>query len=129
MLAESGSDLDRALTLAQEAKARMPESANASDTLGWVLYKRGVASAAVGYLKEALANMEVDSPDVGVVRHHLAQAYEANDQQQEAIAALEMALADVEQENGDVRKSGGVPQAPPWSGEARQMLDRLKSSG
>jgi tetratricopeptide (TPR) repeat protein len=129
LLAESGNDLDRALTLAQEAKARMPESANASDTLGWVLYKRGVASAAVGYLKEALASMEIDSPDVGVVRHHLAQAYEANDQQEEAIAALEMALAGLEQQRGEVRKSGGVPQPPAWSGQARQMLDRLKASG
>ena len=97
LLAESGTDLDRALDLAQEAKSLMPESGNTADTLGWVLHKRGVSSAAVGYLKEAAATIEPGSPNLGVVRHHLAQAYEANDQRREATEVLELALADLEQ--------------------------------
>ena len=129
LLAESGADLDRALTLAQEAKALMPDSAEAADTLGWILFKRGIASAAVGYLKEAVASMDIDDPNVGVVRHHLAQAYEANDQQAEAIAALELALAGLEQQPGEIRKQGGNSQQPEWLVQARQMLTRLKSAG
>jgi tetratricopeptide (TPR) repeat protein len=128
LLAESGQGLDRALDLAQEAKGLMPESPNAADTLGWVLYKRGIASAAVGYLKEAEAGMKTPTT-LGIVRHHLAQAYEANDQKDEAIAVLEVALADLEQQLAEVRKQGGRLQEPDWSSPAREMLTRLKPAG
>ena len=47
----------------------MPDSPNTADTLGWVLYKRGVASAAVGYLREAEAGMNPDD-----FRHRYAEA-------------------------------------------------------
>jgi tetratricopeptide (TPR) repeat protein len=129
LLAESGQDLDRALDLAQAAKGAMPESGNAADTLGWVLYKRGLYSAAVGYLKEAVATIDPTSPSVGIVRHHLALAYEANEQRQEAIETLEIALADLEQRRLAVREKGGKPSEPEWSGEARDMLKRLKPAG
>jgi tetratricopeptide (TPR) repeat protein len=132
LLAESGGDLDRALTLAQEAKALMPDSAEAADTLGWILFKREMGPAAVGYLKEAVASMDVDDPHTGLVRHHLAQAYESNDQQAEAISTLEVALAGHEQRLGEIRKQGGnsqEPQEPEWLGEVREMLSRLKSAG
>jgi tetratricopeptide (TPR) repeat protein len=55
LFAEQKQNLDRALDLAQEAKALMPDDPNTADTLGWVLYQRGVPSAAIGYLKEAVA--------------------------------------------------------------------------
>ena len=48
LIAESGGDLDRALELAQQAKEQLPDDGNASDTLGWVMLKRGVPSAAIG---------------------------------------------------------------------------------
>jgi tetratricopeptide (TPR) repeat protein len=129
LLAESGEDLDQALTLAQEAKALMPESASAADTLGWVLYRRGISSAAVGYLREAVAGMDPKSPNMGVVRHHLAQAYEANDQKSEAVDTLELALADLEQQRAAARQSGSSPEEPDWAGPAREMLSRLKPAG
>ena len=129
LLAESGKDLDRALDLAQQAKAAMPDSGNAADTLGWVLYKRGVSSAAVGYLKEAVATIDPDSPNLGVVRHHLAQAYAANDQTQEAITTLEVALADLEQRLTAMRARGDKPVEPEWSRSARDLLARLKPAG
>jgi tetratricopeptide (TPR) repeat protein len=129
LLAESGKDLDRALSLAQEAKAMMPESPNAADTLGWVLYRRGIPSAAVGYLREAISGLEEGSPEIGMVRHHLALAYEANDQKQMAIDALELSLAQLEERQGKARAAGGKPEEPDWSGPAREMLARLKSAG
>ena len=43
--AERGERLDRALELAQQAKARLPDVAEVNDTLGWVYYKAGLAAA------------------------------------------------------------------------------------
>lgn len=129
LLAESGNDLDRALDLAQSAKALMPDNPNAADTLGWALYKRGISSAAVGYLKEAVAGTDLDSPNLGVIRHHLAQAYEGNSQKDEAIESLEIALADLERRSSAARARGDDPVEPQWSVAARQMLKRLRPAG
>ena len=82
LLAESGRNLDRALELAREAKALLPDSPQAADTLGWVLYKRGVPSAAVGYLKEAEGGMDPGDRSLGAVRHHLALAQRSNEMNQ-----------------------------------------------
>ena len=129
LLAEAGVDLDRALSLAQEAKALMPRSGNAADTLGWVLYKNSRPSAAVGYLKEAVATIDPNSSNLGVVRHHLAKAYEASDQKQRAIETLEVALADLERRLAAAREAGRKPAEPPWSADVRKMLSRLKPAG
>ena len=51
LLAEQGVDLERALDLAQEAKGLLPDSPNTADTLGWVLLKKGIPAAAIGYLR------------------------------------------------------------------------------
>jgi tetratricopeptide (TPR) repeat protein len=107
----------------------MPESGNAADTLGWVLFKQGRASAAVGYLKEAVASTEPGSPSLGIIRYHLAQAYEANQQNREAIETLELALADLEQRLALARARGDKPSEPDWSVKARGMLSRLKPAG
>jgi tetratricopeptide (TPR) repeat protein len=129
LLAESGDDLDRALDLAQEAKAMMPESPNAADTLGWVLYRRGIHSAAVGYLREAIAGLDEDAPQLAMVHHHLAMAYEANDQKDMAIGALETSLGELNQQEGRILAAGGTWEDPEWSTPAREMLARLKNSG
>ncbi|MBI2879041.1 MAG: tetratricopeptide repeat protein, partial [Candidatus Rokubacteria bacterium] len=42
LLAEHGGDKERALQLAQMAKELAPEDASVSDTLGWILYQRGI---------------------------------------------------------------------------------------
>jgi tetratricopeptide (TPR) repeat protein len=126
LYAERGENLDRALDLAQEAKALMPDNPNTADTLGWVLYRRGVPSAAIGYLKEAVAGIEADDPNLGLVRHHLAQAYEANGEQEKARETLDAALADHEALAAS-KASGGAAQAnePTWYAEARAMRERL----
>ncbi|MCP5040296.1 MAG: tetratricopeptide repeat protein [bacterium] len=128
LLADTGKDLDRALDLAQDAKALLPNDANAADTLGWVLFKRGVNGAAVGYLKESVENAEADDPALGVMRHHLAMAYEADGNPQRAAEVLRTALDDLEARQRAERAAGRDPLSPPWESDIRNMLERLTAS-
>ena len=126
LFAEAGENLDRALDLAQEAKALLPDNVNAADTLGWVLYKRGVPSAAISYLKEAEAGADPGSPSLGVVRHHLAQAYKANGRPTEARTTWEKALAELDAQRDEARSEGARVEAEPsWATEARSQLESL----
>ncbi len=127
LLAERGEDMDRALDLAQEAKALLPESPNAADTLGWVLYKRGIPSAAVGYLREAEAGMDPADDTLGIIRHHLAMAYEANGESSKAIDSLERALGTLQKQQEALREAGREVSDPAWAVEVRAMLDRLQA--
>jgi putative PEP-CTERM system TPR-repeat lipoprotein len=54
MYAEQGRNLDQALTYAQIAKEQLPQLPEVDDTLGWVYYKRDLASMAVPAFEEAL---------------------------------------------------------------------------
>lgn len=125
LLADTGKDLDRALDLAQDAKALLPNDANAADTLGWVLFKRGVNGAAVGYLKESVENADADDPALGVMRHHLAQAYEADGSPDKAVNVLRAAIDDLEARKRAERAAGRNPVSPPWESDVRNMLERL----
>jgi tetratricopeptide (TPR) repeat protein len=126
ILAESGEDLNRALDLAQEAKSAMPDNGHAADTLGWVLYKKGIPTAAIGYLKEAEGQFRPDDINLAVVRHHLALAYEAAGQQQQARAALDRAFADLEQIKASYRaNTGREPDDPTWLAEMQTLYARL----
>jgi len=122
LLASSGTQLDRALSLAQEAKAAMPGNPNTADTLGWVLLKRGVPTAAVGYFREALANMPANEPARGEVQYHLGLGYSAAGQTQEAIASLQSALAFLDEQ---LAAAGGAGNEPAWASQARAELKRL----
>jgi tetratricopeptide (TPR) repeat protein len=127
LIAESGGSLDRALDLAQEAKELLPDNANAADTLGWVLYKKNSPDAAIGYLREAVRNMQPDDPQLPIVRQHLALAYEAAGDLKSARDAVDQAIADIE-----ARKSRDGEKAAPepaWAGEIRAMRDRLAQAG
>jgi tetratricopeptide (TPR) repeat protein len=127
LLADTGKDLDRALDLAQDAKALLPNDANAADTLGWVLYKRGVNGAAVGYLKESIEIAEADDPALGVMRHHLALAYEADGNKVRAAEVLRAAIDDLDQRQRAAQKQDRSFH-PPWEGDLRSMLERLSTS-
>ena len=129
IFAESGENLDRALDLAQEAKALRPDNPNTADTLGWVLYRRGIPSAAISYLKEAEAGTDSTEASLGVIRHHLAQAYDANQQQEMAVQTLSRALTDLDAELESQRQHGSEPSEPAWAGDARAMLVRLQGEG
>jgi Tfp pilus assembly protein PilF len=60
--------ISRALDLAQDAKGDLPDDPNAADTLGWVLYKKKVPAAAIGYLREAVSGLAPEDPNLPLVR-------------------------------------------------------------
>ncbi len=129
LFAESGQNLDRALDLAQEAKTQLPENPSVSDTLGWVMHKRGMHSAAISYLKEAEAGTDPNDASIGVIRYHLALAYEANGEADSARDALSRALAGLEKQLETARAKGATPPDPPWAADVRAMLARLSAKG
>ncbi len=122
LLAEKGENLDRALDLAQEAREALPDNPNAADTLGWVLLKKDLPSAAVGYLREAERGMRTDDPNTGIVRHHLALALEADGKSEAAREVLARAISEIERISiqGDKKR----PE-PAYTKDLRAMLDRL----
>ena len=70
LLVNEDSTSGRALELAEMAKAASPDDPRISDTLGWVLYRRGDYKRAVGLFAEAAAKM----PDEPTVEYHLGVA-------------------------------------------------------
>jgi tetratricopeptide (TPR) repeat protein len=129
LLAERGQDLDRALDLAQEAKALLPDNANAADTLGWVLYKKNIPSAAIGYLKEAEGGFPREDAALGIVRQHLALAYEANGETDKAREVVDRALGELaEQVAAFEARTGKEATEPPWAADLRTLRARLDSA-
>jgi tetratricopeptide (TPR) repeat protein len=129
LLAESGGDLDRALELAQQAKEQLPDDANSADTLGWVLLKRGVPSAAIGYLEEAAERFPADAAEVqGIVRNHLAEAYEKNSEAAKAVSESRKSV-DFYDQLAKVAKERGIQfPEPDWAQQARARLARLEAA-
>jgi tetratricopeptide (TPR) repeat protein len=122
LMAERGRDLDRALELAQEAKSALPDNPNAADTLGWVLYKKDLPAAAIGYLQEAIGGFETGDPNLPLVRHHLALAYEANEDRERALEALEQAVRELDALAGAAEERA----EPVWAKDIRSQLERLR---
>lgn len=126
LLVESGGDLDRALELAQSAKEELPDDGNAADTLGWVLLKRGLPSAAIGYLEEAAGRFPAEAFEVqGIVRNHLAEAYEANREADKAIAESRRSIEFFENLQKLAKERDIEFSEPDWSLQARERIDRL----
>jgi tetratricopeptide (TPR) repeat protein len=95
LLAESGGDLDKALTYAQRA-LQQPRPANAAssamdevqDTVGWIYIKKQMPDNALGML-----NAIVDrNPKNPTYRYHLAMALDQKGQKAEARRHLEQAM-------------------------------------
>jgi len=92
LLAESRTDLPRALALAQEARAALPDDPHVADTLGWVLYRRKSPYLAIPHLKEAVRLLPPDDPQGPAVRYHLALAYTATGSIEAARRTVDEAL-------------------------------------
>lgn len=127
LYAELGRDLDRALDLAQDAKALLPENPSVSDTLGWVLFKRGVPSAAVSYLEEAVSRTAEQDASRMVILYHLAMAHEANGDADDAVEAADAALAGLAESRGGAAEGEGPPE-PEWAAEARALKERIAAA-
>ena len=86
--AQENKDLDVALGMAQKAKSLMPEVPSITDTLGWVMYKRGNYDSAVPLLEECV----LKSPDSAKFRFHLGMTLMAAGQKAKGRGQLETAL-------------------------------------
>ena len=85
---ERGGNLDRALQLAQTAKAELPDEAAVNDTLGWVYYKRDLPGPAIEHLRAAVEQ----SPTSPARRYRLGLAYLKNGDTTEARQTLQRVL-------------------------------------
>jgi Flp pilus assembly protein TadD len=54
LLVEHGGNIDLALKLAQQAKEKLYDNPQVTDTIGWVYYKKGVYKTARDYLKQSV---------------------------------------------------------------------------
>lgn len=127
LLAEHGGNLDHALDLAQEAKRLLPSNPNTADTLGWVLFKKGVPGAAIVHLREAVGGFPPTSPNVPIVRLHLALAYEADGNPSAALEELERASSESQALVDADRLDTAEP--PEWYREIQGALTRLRGHG
>jgi tetratricopeptide (TPR) repeat protein len=107
LYSEHGGDAEEALRLAQLAKEVAPDDPHVSDTLGWVLYKRGVYQRALGLLRESAARL----PDSAQVHYHLGMTHYKLGDRPAARQALSRAL----------ELGAGFPGAD----EARKVLAEL----
>jgi Flp pilus assembly protein TadD len=88
MYASRGEQLDRALQLAQAAKAQLPDQPEVSDTLAFVYIKKQLGSLAIPLLRQVLEKR----PDKPVFHYHLGLAYSQTGDKAAARKALEQAL-------------------------------------
>jgi len=88
LYAEQNANLDIALQLAQTAKAQLPDSPEVDDTLGWVYYKKGLATLAITSFQQSVAR----DPANPSYLYHLGLAHLKNADKAKARESLEKAL-------------------------------------
>ncbi len=87
---------DKALSFAEQAQQRQPDSASTNDTLGWILVNKNQAEQGLHYLRNAQSRAAQD-PEI---RYHIAAALDRLQRKQEAIQELEQALKSNQTFNG-----------------------------
>lgn len=103
--------LDRAWEIAR--RLRDTDVPAFQDTYGWLAFRRGDTETALPYLESAATGL----PDDPIVQYHLAEAYAALDQSQDAITAYQRTL--------DV---AGTDDARPQIARAREALAKLQEA-
>ena len=88
MYATRGEQLDRALQLAQAAKAELPDHPEVNDTLGFVYIKKQLPALAIPPLRLAVEKV----PGNPLFHYHLGLAYSQTGDKAEARRELEQAL-------------------------------------
>ncbi len=88
-LAEKNKDLDQALSLARKVKEKYPNDPRVMDTLGWILYKKGIYASAIAELKDSLTKM----PKNPAINYHLGMAYHGKGDTDQATKYLKKALS------------------------------------
>jgi len=88
ILADRNKNLQEALSLAQIAKEKLPDSPFAMDTLGWAYYKKGFYDLALVEIADSLEKV----PENPTVIYHLGMIHYQKGEPEKARAALEKAL-------------------------------------
>ena len=88
MQAEDGDNLDVALQHAQTAVARLPESAEVSDTLGFVYHAKGLYSQAISAFQTSI-KLDPRNP---IYHYHLGLSYARSGDAAQAKRSLSSAL-------------------------------------
>jgi tetratricopeptide (TPR) repeat protein len=89
LLGSQPGHFDEALKYAQQVKELAPDNKGVDDTIGWIMFRKGLYRSAVKYLESA-----AQGPPDPVIRYHLGMAYvKAGDRRGEPIlrAALKTA--------------------------------------
>jgi tetratricopeptide (TPR) repeat protein len=88
LLAETGGDLDDALTKAQRAKQMLPNLTEISDTLGWIYLKKNLSDNAIEIFKDLVVKV----PGQATYHFHLGMAYSQKGDKTKALDQLREAL-------------------------------------
>jgi Flp pilus assembly protein TadD len=89
LLAAHGGDANRALKLAQQAKEKLPDDLQVTNTIGWLYYKKGIYQSARNYLKECADK----DPTNSTFHYQLGMAYSKLGDRDEARKYLLRALS------------------------------------
>jgi tetratricopeptide (TPR) repeat protein len=90
LLADTGGDLDQALTLAQKAKQLLPNLAEVSDTLGLIYLRKNLSDNAVDIFKQLVSK----EPNASTFHYHLGMALSQKGDKPKALEELQHALKD-----------------------------------
>ena len=71
VMLQQGGNVGIAFRMAQTARQKLPDNANAADTLGWAFYHKHVYTSAINLFKEAVKK----EPDSALYNYHLGLAY------------------------------------------------------
>ncbi len=86
---EDGQNVDVALTLAQTARQRMPDSPTTADTLAWAYYHKGAYSFARDLLESAVKSQ----PGNAALQYHLGMVYSKLQDKPDSMVHLKKAVA------------------------------------
>lgn len=88
LIAETGGDLDQALTYVQRAKQILPNIHEVSDTMGWIYLKKNLSDNAIEIFRDLVAK----EPKHSTYRYHLGMALSQKGDKLRALQELQSAL-------------------------------------
>jgi Flp pilus assembly protein TadD len=88
LLLDHGGNADLALSLAQTARSKLPDSPTTADTLAWAYIRKGVYGSALTLLEKAVQQ----APNVPDYRYHLGVAYQGMNNTAAAAAQFRQVL-------------------------------------
>lgn len=90
LISETNGDLSQALTYANQAKQRLPNFLEVSDTIGWIYLKKNIPDSAVDEFRRLVQQAPLNP----IYHYHYAMALNAKGDAVNAKAQCEVALAD-----------------------------------